>query len=134
MPCCSKRSLLLRSDRGDRGAAAVDFVLVAPLLLGVCLAVVHVGMWVITMTHTHRLAFDAARAGIAAPGGPAQVAAAARSQLSGRLPDDATSQVRITETAGSAAVVVDVAVPLRVLDWRSGVSAEVRAELPLEPR
>jgi hypothetical protein len=62
------------------------------------------------------------------------VAAAARSQLSGRLPDDAISQVRITETAGSAAVVVDVAVPLRVLDWRSGVSAEVRAELPLEPR
>lgn len=109
-------------------------MLVAPLLLGLCVAVVHVGMWVITMTHTHRLAFDAARAGIVAPGGPAQVVAVARSQLSGRLPDDATSQVRVTTIAGSAAVVVDVVVPLRILDWGSGVSAEVRAELPLEPR
>lgn len=120
--------------RGDRGAAAIDFVLVTPMVVGLCFAVVHIGTWMISMTDAHRLAFEAARKGILTPGGPREAVTAAQRELSRRLADDGDGSVHLAASAGSAVVVVQIAVPLRVLEWDSPVQGTASAHLPLEPR
>lgn len=120
--------------RTDRGAAAIDFVLVAPLIVGLCCAVIHVGVWVVGLTQAHRMAFEVARQGILAPGGPRASVSAAREELVRRLPGEVDGSVRLSSAGGVSMVSVEIVVPLRVWDWDSPLEWTASAHLPMESR
>lgn len=101
----------------DRGAAAVDFVLVGSLVIALFLGVVQLGLAQHVRATTINAASEGARHGARADRGPAD--AVARTQnlitdgVSGRYADDV--QARLTTIEGLEVVEVTVRMPLPII-------------------
>lgn len=119
--------------RSERGSAAVEFTLLAPLVIGLCLAVVQIGIWVVAMTDAHRVGAQAARQGAVTPGPASARIGAARAALATHLPAGGSGGVRVEQVAGAPMVVVEAAVPLRLAGWQTPVVGRVVAQVPVEP-
>mgnify|MGYP000937179407 FL=1 len=104
----------------------MEFVLIAPLLVAVCVAVVHVGAWGLAVTRANRIAFDAARDQAY---GVSRMQALDRARS--RLPDGATVVTRSAGWRARPAVEVEVRVPVRIMGWSTWASATSR--MPREP-
>ncbi|MEZ5117110.1 MAG: TadE/TadG family type IV pilus assembly protein [Candidatus Nanopelagicales bacterium] len=106
----------LPSAGDDRGSAALEFALVAPLVLLLGLAVVQVGLALHVRTTLTAAAAEGARVGALADRGPAAGAARTRAVLSDNLAGDVVESVTAGyETSGGVPV----------------VAVRVRARLPL---
>lgn len=125
---------MLSRTRRERGSAAVDFTLVAPLVLLVCVAVVQLAIWVVERTEVRTAAFDAARAGAVTPGGLAgQLASARRAATDSTVVDGSGAQARIDVFDGVRVVVVEIPVRTTLLGWDLPVRSTVSGHVPLEP-
>lgn len=106
----------------ERGSAAVEFVLVAPLVVAVCVGVLHLGAWAVAVTRAQRIAFDTAHDQAAGRSRSAATDIARR-----ELPADAL----VTSRESAGAVEVEVRIPMRIMGWP--VWAEARGRMPREP-
>lgn len=118
----------------------MDFALVAPMVIGLCLAVVQIGMWVVAMTTAHRVAFTAAREAAATSGDDARRVQVALDIIRRESPVGMLASARIDREAvdvggfgGGDMVIVELTVPLRLWDWQSPVRGSVSALVPVEP-
>lgn len=118
----------------DRGSSVVDFALVTPLLVAVLLTVVHVAVWVGQRSAAMEAAFTAARAGARTPGTASERTRAAVREAQRAMPDaEQPPRVRVDRVAGHESVLVDLAVPLRVLGVPVPVGP-VTSHMAIEPR
>ena len=120
--------------RSDRGAAALEFAMVVPLLMGLVLAVCQVGVWLLTTSEAQRVADRAAAISGRAAVSPGSSVHVAQDVLAAELAEPATAQVRPSNLGGAPAVVIDISVPLRLGSWVTPLRATVTAAAILEPR
>lgn len=119
----------------------MDFALVAPLVIGLCLAVVQIGMWVVSLAGAHRVAFAAARQAAATHSNDDHRVQVAREFLRRELPAGIYASARVGRervgTQGGSGdgdvVIVELGVPLRLWDWPTPVRGSVSALVPVEP-
>lgn len=121
----------------------MDFALVAPLVIGLCLAVVQIGMWVVSLAGAHRVAFAAARQAAATHSDDDHRMQVAREVLRRELPAGIYASARVGRqrvgTQGGSGdgdgdvVIVELGVPLRLWDWPTPVRGSVSALVPVEP-
>jgi hypothetical protein len=123
---------VIRAPR-ERGSAVVDFALVVPLVLLVCVAVVQLSVWASQRATAHSLAFDAARAGAVAPGSAGQRVVVARDAATATVPR-ADVSARIDDLEGVRVVAVELPVRMALLGWDLPVRSTVVGHVPLEPR
>jgi Flp pilus assembly protein TadG len=118
-----------RSDRAERGSAAVEFALVLPLVLVVVLGLVQVGLVIRDQLMVGAAARAGARAAAIQPD-PAVVGAAASAAAPGLDPGLLTVDVTRSGTRGDP-VTVDIgyADPVRVplIGWLVGSSVDMHA-------
>lgn len=118
----------------ERGSAAVDFTLVAPLVLVVCIAVVQLAVWVVERTEVRATAFDAARAGAVTPGAlAARLDVARRAAMRSTDVDGSDARARIDVLDGVRVVVVEIPVRMTLLGWDLPMRSTVAGHVPLEP-
>jgi hypothetical protein len=108
---------------GERGASAVEFALVAPLLIGLLLGIAQVGLVVVYSTAVTDAARDVARAVSLGRLGTSEAADVLEAELDNLLPDaslepgEEPAEPTVVVSEEADAVVVDVTVPLRDLLW-----------------
>lgn len=95
----------------------------APLLVALCLAVIHVGAWALAVTRANRVAADAARDQAY---GLSRATALHRARS--RLPDGATIVARSAGWRARPAVEVEVRVPVRIMGWSAWATATSRVD------
>lgn len=115
----------------ERGSAAVDFTLVAPLVVLVCFGMVQLALWVVQRAEVHSTAFEAARAGAVATGSLADRLEVAR--RTAREANGPGVAARIDVVAGVRVMVVEVRVRMALLGWDLPMRSTVASHVPLEP-
>lgn len=109
-------SLRRRRDRGERGAAAVEFALVSLIMLSLVVAVIQVSIWFWSYQVGGHAAREGARAAAvdARPCNDANVRTLTTSRISGAAEGAPTISVSRAETDGRAGLTVGDEVTVRV--------------------
>lgn len=123
--------LMSRDGKGDRGSAAVEFVLVAPLILLILLAVVQLGLALHVRTTLTSAAAEGARAAALAGASPQAGISRTQELVDGSLAAAVVQGVTVSsESVGAIDVMVvrvDATLPLVGLLGPSTLAVEGRA-------
>ena len=122
---------MIKSLRSDRGSAVVDFVLVGPLLIGLALVVVQIGLALHVHTTLTAAAAEGARVAAMAGSNPGLGEERARAVLAGNVAESTIDSVDVTTLfdsgVGFTEVTIHAHVPLVGLIGPSMMSVHGRA-------